>query len=73
MIKIKDKEFYSIKELEKILNYSFTGVFVFLRVRKIRCARIGNRKSTYVAKEDILKALDPKEKADKNIINLITG
>ncbi len=70
---INGKEFYSIKELGKILNFSFMGVFIFLRSRMIRCAWIGNRNSAYVSKEDILKSLDPEEKSDKDIISLITG
>ena len=70
MITIKGEEFYSVKELGRIIGLSFVGVFCLLRgYRGIRCARV--KDCEYVSKGDFLKSLDPNEKSDKVMIEKI--
>jgi len=57
---INGEEFYSIKELKKLLGLSFMGVFCLLKSNRIRLVNVGNR--DYALKEDILKSLNPGEK-----------
>lgn len=68
---INGEEFFSIRELEEILNLNFIGVFCFLRPFRIRCARIGN--CNYASKKDILKTLDPGTKSNRALIERIRG
>jgi len=50
-IQFKDKELYSVKELEKILPITPLTVRAYIRKGKIKGSKIG--KSWYVSKQDL--------------------
>ena len=56
IINIKGEDWYSIKELEKLLGYSFVGVLCLLRSSRIRCCKYKNK--DYVSIKDFEKLLE---------------
>lgn len=69
---LEGKKFYSMKELRRLLGrkkLTGAGVFTFLRSSRIKCANVKGK--NYISREDILKSLNPNEKADKPIIERI--